>query len=205
MKATFRALVIVCTSAVAAAVFCPVTAQAAGTTVALKMESVRVAPADEYFGPLKLSILGMRNVLRDAKLRLERVAGDEPQQEFSRAKLTEACVRDWAAKYPRDGWLPGTLLSLRELYAKIGTDESRERAVNVTSWLIECYPRTAEAAQVRSALAQGAQSDAPASTAVSSPVIVSTVPAAPARAAAPAAPAAPAVPYYATTDAAANQ
>ncbi len=161
MKGSLRALLASCIVAFAAAVLAPVAAHASGTPTLHKSES-KAAPADEYFGPLNLSILGIRNVLHDAELRLECDGGDSAQAELSRAKLTEASVRDWEAKYPHDNWLPGTLLALRNLYAKIDTGESRERADNVGSWLMERYPSSAAATYVRSALAQTDRGDEPA-------------------------------------------
>lgn len=149
MNASFRPLIVLCASVLPLAMAMPLAAQETGTTVAVKVESAKAAPLDEYFGAYRMSILGIRNMLRDATLRLERVARDNPESEFGRAQVAESCMRDWESKYPQDSWLPSTILSLHDLYARIDTDQSRKHAYDVGAWLIERFPSSPEAAQIR--------------------------------------------------------
>src|ERR1700680_3414227 len=85
----------------------------------------RLAPADEYFGPLKRSVLGIRNTLR------------------------EQSVRDCEKKYPAYPWLPRSVFDLQHLYAQIPSETSRRHAAEVATWLISRYPGSMEAAQMR--------------------------------------------------------
>jgi hypothetical protein len=105
----------------------------------------KVAPADEYFGRLKLSILGIRNTIKDMGLK----ADADPQHAVSSVMgavaLTEDAMRDWEKKYPADSWIPPAILSLERLYAKVDSDEARAHAKIVMVWLVHDYPKSVPA------------------------------------------------------------
>jgi hypothetical protein len=64
-----------------------------------------LAPADEYFGRLRMSVLGIRNEL----VTLERRAGGGDRNVAAmsgKLALVDDAIRDWRAHYPRDTWLP---------------------------------------------------------------------------------------------------
>ena len=71
----------------------------------------KVAPADEYFGRLKLSILGIRNTIKDAGLKCDADPAHATNVIGSVA-LTEDAMHDWEKKYPADSWIPPAILSL---------------------------------------------------------------------------------------------
>jgi hypothetical protein len=102
----------------------------------------KVAPADEYFGRLKLSILGIRNTIKDMGLK----ADADPAHAMSvlgAVALTEDAMHDWEKKYPRDSWIPPAILSLERLYAKVDSDEARAKAKYTMVWLVKDYPSSA--------------------------------------------------------------
>ena len=104
----------------------------------------KVAPADEYFGRLKLSILGIRNTIKDEGLK----ADADPVHAASvmgAVAMTEDAMHDWETKYPRDTWIPPAILSLERLYAKVDSDEARSKAKYVMVWLVKDYPTSAPA------------------------------------------------------------
>jgi hypothetical protein len=113
----------------------------------------RLAPADEYFGPLKMSVLGIRNTLRDEAVRLASER-PEPTAAYAHANLVERSVLDWEKKYPADRWLPRSVFDLQHLYAQIPSETSRRHAAEVATWLISRYPGSMEATQMRLELAQ---------------------------------------------------
>jgi hypothetical protein len=123
----------------------PLSAQ---TTVALISQS---APADEYFGPLKMSVLGIKNSIVETSARLDTAPGDE--ESLRNASLVEASVREWAAKYPRDTWLPRTILALHRVYRRMALEEANSHAVDMAAWLIAKYPESGEARSLRTELA----------------------------------------------------
>jgi hypothetical protein len=104
----------------------------------------KVAPADEYFGRLKMSILGIRNVIRDDAAKIDA----DPNQGASvvtSVAYTEDALHDWEAKYPRDSWLPHSLFTLERLYAKIDSDVGRAKAKATMIWLVHDFPNSPQA------------------------------------------------------------
>lgn len=110
------------------------------------------APADEYFGPLALSVIGIQNSISRNDTRLDRV-GLDPNDALKSVALLEASVRDWERKYPGDRWLPRTVLALHNAYRRMPTEAAALRAVDVAAWLLEKYPASDEAKSLRTELA----------------------------------------------------
>ena len=101
----------------------------------------KVAPADEYFGRLKMSILGIRNTIKDDGLKVDADPTQAPGV-ISSVAMTEDALHDWEAKYPRDTWLPHSLWTLERLYAKIDSDAARAKAKATMMWLVHDYPNS---------------------------------------------------------------
>ena len=102
-------------------VFCFLLALAvfpAGFAPAPAAAATRVAPADEYFGHLKMSILGIRNQLRDLETRVT-YRGQSRSSLLGKASFLEDAMADWSAKYPADPWIPGFRTRLRLCYVRI--------------------------------------------------------------------------------------
>jgi hypothetical protein len=112
-----------------------------------------LAPADEYFGPLKQSILGIRNMIRNMGLRYD-VNHDIGSQTLASAGLTEAAIRDWAHRYPRDHDVAGAIYNLQRLYAKILTQPARGKAKATADWLFSAYGNSPQAKSLRKILAR---------------------------------------------------
>ncbi len=100
-----------------------------------------VAPADEYFGRLKMSILGIRNTIKDLGIKIDTYP-DKAESIFGTADLTEDAIRDWQQKYPKDSWLPGTYYALSHMYTKVPTDEARKRAKRAMATLVAKFPQS---------------------------------------------------------------
>jgi hypothetical protein len=105
----------------------------------------KVAPADEYFGRLKLSILGIRNTIKDMGLKADADPAHAVSSVMGSVSLTEDAMRDWEKKYPADSWIPPAILSLERLYAKVDSDAARAHAKVVMVWLVHDYPKSAPA------------------------------------------------------------
>jgi hypothetical protein len=99
------------------------------------------APADEYFGKLKLSILGIRNTIKDVGANIDVDASRWPGL-MSKADFAEDAIHDWERHYPTDSWLPKTLFALERMYAKIDTDDGRKRSMAAMQWLVHDYPNS---------------------------------------------------------------
>jgi len=99
------------------------------------------APADEYFGKLKMSILGIRNTIKDIGANIDVDATRAPGL-MSKADFAEDSIHDWERRYPTDTWLPKTIFALERMYAKIDSDDGRRRAMVAMRWLVHDYPAT---------------------------------------------------------------
>ena len=107
-----------------------------------------MAPADRYFGRLKMSILGVRNSLHDLAVRAD-AQPEAAQHIFDKAVLVEDALRDWQAHFPRDPWIPKYAYALAQLYAKLDLVEARVRKNDTLDWLIASYPESEFAQQPR--------------------------------------------------------
>jgi hypothetical protein len=72
------------------------------------------APADEYFGPYKESILEIRNRL----MSFERDTDWDLRRHIRGIDNVELAIEDWSAKYPRDPWIPGFSHRLARVYVR---------------------------------------------------------------------------------------
>lgn len=110
-----------------------------------------VAPADEYFGHLKMSVLGIANVIKDMRLRVEADASRTPSIFGSLANVEDS-IHDWEAKYPNDSWIPRSLFALETGYLTAPGDRARDLAVRTEAWLRHDYGRSTYALQGHRAL-----------------------------------------------------
>jgi hypothetical protein len=79
------------------------------------MAHSRLAPADEYFGRSKMSILEINNRIRDCAFRANH--GVRPSRLLGDAQRTQDAMDDWSRKYPGDPWLSHYWWRLAKLYA----------------------------------------------------------------------------------------
>lgn len=110
--------------------------------------TANLAPADRYFGHMKMSILGVRNALRDLSARAD-VHPEEGEHVFDKAVLVEDAMRDWARHFPRDPWLPRYAYALAQLYGKIDGNDARVRRNDTLDWLVATWPSSEFAQQPR--------------------------------------------------------
>jgi hypothetical protein len=115
---------------------------------------VRVAPADEYFGKLKMSVLGIRNTIKDVGANLD-IDQTRWAQLASKAAFAEDAIKDWERKYPQDTWLAKTVFALERMYAKLDTDDGRKRSIASMKWLIHDFPKSWYGKTGRKELAMG--------------------------------------------------
>jgi hypothetical protein len=112
------------------------------------------APADKYFGKLKMSALRIRYETMQLKKRYE-THQLLPDQTLHLLLLTEDAYRDWAQHYPTDSWLPSTGYAMALLYAELPGTQARDHAVALLSYVKSQFPKTGYAAKSRAALHEG--------------------------------------------------
>jgi TolA-binding protein len=109
---------------------------------AASQTSSNLAPADRYFGRLKMSILGVRNALKDLSARAD-AQPDQAEHIYDKAVLVEDALRDWQRHFPRDPWIPKYAYALAQLYGKLeAMDDARVRKNDTLDWLIATYPES---------------------------------------------------------------
>lgn len=111
-----------------------------------------LAPADEYFGHYKLSVLGIANTIRDAGNRVDSGADARTLLSGPLSFVTEA-MKDWEQQYPRDPWIAKDLLALEAVYLRVPTDEGFRLATQTEAWLVADYSDSEYAAKGRVELA----------------------------------------------------
>jgi hypothetical protein len=100
-----------------------------------------LAPADEYFERLQMSVLGVRNKVKDLGLDAE-LHPEHDKAMLGNALWVEDAMRDWAKKYPFDRWLPRYAYALEQMYERIPGDDAHRRAVKQVSYLTAYFPQT---------------------------------------------------------------
>jgi len=119
-----------------------------------KLEKMKhSAPADEYFGKMKLSFLGINNTFRDQAVR----AGDHTidGSVISRVELANDSLRDWRRKYPLDPQLARSLFLGAKVYLKIWTAAAQTQAAALLIELRNKFPTTFFGKQAKSSLQKG--------------------------------------------------
>jgi hypothetical protein len=79
----------------------------------------KIAPADEYFGRQKMSILEIGNRLNDLAFR-SRYPRANFDDAMHAASMTKDAMSDWQRKYPGDPWLRKDYAMLTRLYKAWG-------------------------------------------------------------------------------------
>jgi hypothetical protein len=113
-----------------------------------------LAPADEYFGRLQMSVLGVRNKVKDLGLDVD-IHPEHDKAVLGNALWVEDAMRDWARKYPFDRWLPRYAYALEQMYERIPGGDAHKRAVKQVAYLTAYFPQTVYGRVGRAKLAQG--------------------------------------------------
>jgi hypothetical protein len=79
------------------------------------------APADEYFGPFKESVLEIRNRL----MAFERDSNWDLARHVRAIDNVEMAIEDWHRKYPGDPWIPGFSGRLAHVYERAHAARTR--------------------------------------------------------------------------------
>ncbi|HEV2740510.1 MAG TPA: hypothetical protein VGU66_18265 [Candidatus Elarobacter sp.] len=98
------------------------------------------APADEYFGRLKMSFLGINNTLHDAGI----TAGDHTTDPSVVAKVAfaEDALKDWEKRYPRDPQLGRSYYLAISVEKKIWVQANQQQAWAYMNRIATVFPNT---------------------------------------------------------------
>ncbi|MBV8530146.1 MAG: hypothetical protein JO104_02430 [Candidatus Eremiobacteraeota bacterium] len=120
----------------------------------LAQTNVTSAPADRYFGSLKMSALRIRYETMQLKKRYE-THELLPEQAEHLLLLTENALHQWAKQYPKDPWLPSTAYAMAGLYAELPGELARDRAVALFGYVKSSFPTSSYARESRDQLHRG--------------------------------------------------
>jgi len=112
------------------------------------------APADQYFGRLKVSALRVRYEIMQLRPRYE-THTLLPEQAAHLLDLDEDAFYAWAAAYPKDSWLASTGFMLAKLYAELPGTAARDDAVRAYTYVKTHFPSTSYGKQSAAALHHG--------------------------------------------------
>jgi hypothetical protein len=107
-----------------------------------ELKLTRTAPADEYFGNLKYSPLGVRNEVVRINKYLDKGWGFRMEGD---ALQVDSAVEDWQKQYPHDFTLPATLLDAYRLFERVGTPKTISAAESVKTLLLVEYASSRQA------------------------------------------------------------
>jgi hypothetical protein len=111
-----------------------------------------VAPADEYFGRMKLSILGIGNILHDTKLR-EAYDPAHASDNYAKLAFAEDALEDWAAKYPEDTWIPGKAYYMSHEFWAMNTADADRAAERCRALLLTRFAASRYSSRARTEVA----------------------------------------------------
>jgi len=105
----------------------------------------RTAPADEYFGNLKYSPIGVRNEVIRVDKYLDKGWGYRMESD---ALQIDSSVEDWQKQYPHDLTLPANLLDTYVMLERVGTEKTKAAAIRVKTTLLVEYAGARQALEL---------------------------------------------------------
>ncbi len=112
-----------------------------------ELRLTRTAPADEYFGRLKYSPIGVHNEVIRVNKYLDRGWGERMEDD---ALQVDSAVEDWQKQYPHDTSLPANLLDAYRLLERVDTDKTKAAADHVKNLLVVEYASSRQAQELTS-------------------------------------------------------
>lgn len=112
-----------------------------------------MAPADKYFGRMKLSFLGINNTFMHEKIRAGAYTTDSGI--INKVGFADEALREWAKTHQNDPHLPRSYYLASEMYKKIWTKEYQEKAWQYMQLLESKYSSTFFGKQVKKDLETG--------------------------------------------------
>lgn len=113
-----------------------------------------LAPADEYFGHMRLSPFGIRHMIFSLKDDFHHGRRKPDAVEHDALEVQDA-LADWTTRYPRDSWIPGALWNLATLYEELPGDTARAHAIAVLQKIRDQYADTGFATNAQHDLNRG--------------------------------------------------
>jgi hypothetical protein len=113
-----------------------------------------LAPADQYFGRSKMSIVGMHTAIvkLSARYHAREISDSDVIHD---AKIVETALHRWHDTYPKDSGAIVTAFELEQLYQTVQSTNARSHAIAVLKFIEKAAPTSRQAHLSRLRLAQG--------------------------------------------------
>jgi|HubBroStandDraft_5_1064220.scaffolds.fasta_scaffold08439_7 hypothetical protein len=92
----------------------------------------KLAPADEYFGRMKMSPIEITNRISD---------GERGSSSYNVLTLTQNAIEDWTRKYPGDPWIPSREFRITELFMSVHSQSGYLAALRCRGFLHHHFPK----------------------------------------------------------------
>lgn len=112
------------------------------------------APADEYFGALHMSAIGIRMRI-DVLGRRYHARTESDDDLIHDAGDVASALKVWNQRYPNDTWAAPTAYHLAQLYEEVQTTDARSLARSAFAYVASAYPTSKFAHLARLRVAQG--------------------------------------------------
>src|SRR5471030_1138077 len=111
------------------------------------------APADRYFGKMKLSFLGINNTFRDAAIG----SGDHTTDEaiVNKVALADEALADWSNHFPHDPQLARTYFLAIDSDKRIWLKDNQEKAWTYMNRIVALFPDSFFGKAIKKNLAVG--------------------------------------------------
>lgn len=141
MKATFFALAVVVVPLTTGLACAAGTKPAAAPTATTHVPVSSQAPADEYFGRLHMSAIGIRMRI-DVLGRRYSARSESDDDLIHDAGDVASALRIWNQRYPSDVWAAPTAYHLAQLYEELQTTQARALARSAFGYVSSAYPKS---------------------------------------------------------------
>jgi hypothetical protein len=112
------------------------------------------APADRYFGKLKMSAVRIRYEVMQLRPRYE-THKLLPEETLHLAILDEDAFYAWAETYPNDTWLASSGYLLAQLFEELPGSDARSRAIRALTYVKTRFPHTTYGQKAAATLSRG--------------------------------------------------
>lgn len=112
------------------------------------------APADRYFGRLKMSALRIRYEIAQVQSRYDNHKL-LPEEAAHLAAFTAESYYQWAAQFPKDSWLGSTGINLAKLYEDLPGASARTSAIRALTFVRQNFKNTRNSKQAAAELVRG--------------------------------------------------
>jgi hypothetical protein len=113
---------------------------AASFGIAFSASKADYAPADAYFGRMKMSYLGINNTFTQQQA-WARPHSTDPNI-INKVKWADEALQDWQKRYPRDPQMARSYFLAQQMFKMLWVKEYQDKAWTYMNLIVQRYPNT---------------------------------------------------------------